>query len=120
MRSPHGQLLTSWVFQRTWPRSTLAPHQLLPLLGQLQQLLLVSSAWLPLALVHALLQAGVKAVVCAADPAGPAGSLPPDATAAFFAAFYGLLMDGESVPAALAGAEAAVPGLQGCYAYLQL
>jgi hypothetical protein len=97
----------------------LAPQQLFPLVTQLQQLLLVSSAWLPGELLQVLLRGGAKAAVAPTSEAGPRAA-PPEAVAGFFSVFYERLYDGASVPAALQAAERTWPVLQGAYACYQL
>jgi hypothetical protein len=115
VRDPAGRLMVSWVLQRTRPGTQLAAQQLYPLLGRLQQILVVSSGWLPQALVTAMLHAGCKAVVCAVAPAAVA-EVEGGAVGAFFQRFYrGVLAEAAPVAAALAAAEGDVPELAGCY-----
>jgi hypothetical protein len=113
--------LTSWVLQLTQPdgQRLLGVEELYPLLSQLQQLIVVSSSWLPGGVTHVLLRGGVAAVVAAADAAAVKGLEAAD-VAEFFSVFYdGLLQAGLDVLQALQSAAAAVPavgpGVYECY-----
>jgi hypothetical protein len=105
--------LTSWVLQLTQPdgQRLLGVEEFYPLLSQLQQLIVVSSSWLPEGVTHVLLRGGVAAVVAAADAAA-VEELEAADVAEFFSVFYdGLLQAGLDVLQALQSAAAAVPAV---------
>jgi hypothetical protein len=105
------QFVTSWLLQLTLPDSSrmLGVGEVWQLLSQLQQLIIVSSSWLPKALVHVLLRTGVAAVVCGTDAADVAALGAAD-VAEFFRVFYADgLWQGLNVVEALQAAIAAVP-----------
>jgi len=107
------QFVTSWLLQLTLPDSSrlLGVKQVWPLLSQLQQLIIVSSSWLPPAVVHVLLRGGVAAVVCGTDAAEVAAVEAAD-VAEFFRVFYVEgLWAGLDVVEALQAAIAAVPSV---------
>jgi hypothetical protein len=113
--------ITSWVLQLTQPdaQRLLGVEELYPLLSQLQQLIVVSSSWLPDGITEVLLHGGVAAVVAAADAAALEGVDAAD-VAEFFSFFYeGLVQAGLDVLQALQSAAAAVPavgpGVYECY-----
>jgi hypothetical protein len=113
--------LTSWVLQLTQPdgHRLLGVEELYPLLSQLQQLIVVSSSWLPDGVTHVLLRGGVAAVVAATDAAA-VEQLEAADVAEFFSVFYdGLLQAGLDVLQTLQSAAAAVPavgpGVYECY-----
>jgi hypothetical protein len=116
-----GAFLTSWVLQLTQPdgHRLLGVEELYPLLSQLQQLIVVSSSWLPDGVTHVLLRGGVAAVVAATDAAA-VEELEAADVAEFFTVFYDrLLQAGLDVLQALQSAAAAVPavgsGVYECY-----
>lgn len=113
--------LTSWLLQVTQPdgQRLLGAEEFYPLLSQLQQLIVVSSSWLPDGVIHVLLRGGAAAVVSAADAAA-VEELDAVEVAEFFRGFYeGLMQAGLDVLEALHSAAAAVPavspGVFECY-----
>jgi hypothetical protein len=107
------QFVTAWLLQLSAPdpERLLGVAQVWPLLSQLQQLIVVSSAWLPKELVHVLLRGGVAAVVCGSERDAVAALAAAD-VAAFFQAFYEHgLWEGLDVVQALRVAAAAVPAV---------
>lgn len=107
------QFVTAWLLQLTLPDQDrlLGVAEVWPLLSQLQQLIIVSSNWLPRELVHVLLRGGVAAVVCGTD-AEQVSELEPAAIAEFFGVFYTEgLWQGLDIVQALQVAAAAVPAV---------
>jgi hypothetical protein len=105
--------ITSWVLQFTQPdaQRLLGAEELYPLLSQLQQLIVVSSSWLPDGVVQVLLRGGVAAVVAAVDAAAVEALEAAD-VAEFFSVFYeGLVQAGLDVLQTLQSAAAAVPAI---------
>lgn len=102
--------ITTWLLQQVVADagSLLRVEHIYPLLSLLQQLLVVSTGWLPEELLHALLQGGAHMVVVPCSRQALEG-LPPQALADFFAAFYRSLYEGSSVIQALWEAGADVP-----------
>lgn len=112
---PVSAFITSWLLQFIVPdeQLVLGEQEMYSLLSQLQQLVVVSSSWLPPGLVELLLHGGVAAVVAAVDLAA-VQQLDAERVAEFFAVFYeGLLRDGLDVCEALQAAAVAVPEV-GC------
>lgn len=105
--------VSSWLLQLTVPDSQrmLGVGEVWPLLSQLQQLIVVSSSFLPKALVHVLLRGGVAAVVCGTGIEEVAALEAAD-VAEFFRVFYAEgLWQGRDVVEALQAAIAAVPAV---------
>lgn len=103
--------LTSWILQLTYPddHRLLGEQEMYSLLSQLQQLIVVSSGWLPPAVIQILLRGGAGAVVTAKDAERLNGVDAQD-VAEFFDVFYQyLLQEGCDVNLALQGAAEAVP-----------
>jgi hypothetical protein len=122
VRTPQGQLVTSWMFELAEPRvdALLDSQLLLPLAAKLARVVVLSASPLPATLVQALLQAGARAVVSGdasavqAITALTSGGEP--AVTAFFAEFYSaLLSTGATIPDALAAAEATAPKLKNAF-----
>jgi len=117
VRTPQGQLVTSWMFEMTEPRvdALLDAQLLLPVASQMSRVVVVSASPLPMGLTQVLLRAGARAIVSADVTVGPV-SWKREEVEGFFAELYNaLLCEGATVPDALAAAEAAQPTLQGAF-----
>jgi hypothetical protein len=143
VRTPHGALVTSWMFMVTEPAAgaVLDAATLTLLAGRLARVVVVSSGRLQRGLSRTLLRAGARAVVAPAaeEPAAATSTVAAAVTApgeslavakagcaeamasadeveAFFTALYhSLLEEGVTVPEAVVAAEAAAPALRGVY-----
>jgi hypothetical protein len=102
--------ITTWLLQQVVADagSLLRVEHVYPLLSLLQQLLVVSTGWLPGELLRALLQGGAHMVVVPISRHALEGLSPQD-LADFFAHFYACLYEGSSVIQALWEAGNEVP-----------
>jgi hypothetical protein len=118
LRTRQGHSVESFLFQKTFPGALLAPSDVYRGIGAWRRQLVVTSGWLPLPLVDALLRCGARGVVCA-ESAAAAAAADGGELAALLELLLPRLAGGQGVEGALADCGALLPGAAGLLSLYQ-